>query len=172
MWQPWDYRLVAKQSRRQRFYQATLDCWQFCDSKQISCSSSVLLQETNLLPRFNGHSGDKYHGNPPNIMVIRRICWIFAKYSCKYLSLAIELIHCLHPGRLLFPVTTNKHKKPYRCQKGEASYTNKQKIWENTWTQVFQLKGVSPIHILLLIRHIRTLRVPVPWTGRENILDR
>ena len=49
--------------------------FQSCDSKQISCPGSVLLQETNLLPRFSGQAGDEYHGNQPNIMVIRRIFW-------------------------------------------------------------------------------------------------
>ena len=49
--------------------------FQSCDSKRISCPGSVLLQETNLLPRFSGQAEAEYHGNPPNIMVIRQISW-------------------------------------------------------------------------------------------------
>ena len=49
--------------------------FQSFDRKQISCPGSVLLQETNLLSRFSGQAGDKYHGIPPNIMVICQISW-------------------------------------------------------------------------------------------------
>ena len=79
---------MAKQSSRQRCYLATID-FQSCDSKPISWPGSVLLQETNLLPRFSGQARDKYHGNPPNFLVF---CWIFTKYSAEHSSPAIEFL--------------------------------------------------------------------------------
>ena len=59
----------------------------------------------NLLFWFSGQAGDKYHGNPPNIFVICRICQIFAEYFAKYSSPAFELLPCLLPSCLLLLVT-------------------------------------------------------------------
>ena len=54
--------------------------FQYCDRKQRYEKAKGELLCSNLLFRFSGLARDKYHCNPPNIMVIRQICWWSAKY--------------------------------------------------------------------------------------------
>ena len=49
--------------------------FQSCDRKQIYAKATDELLCSNLLSGFSGQATDKYHGNPPYIMVIRQISW-------------------------------------------------------------------------------------------------
>ena len=49
--------------------------FQSCDMKQRYDKATDELLCRNLLSWFSGQTKDKYHGNPPNSMVIRRISW-------------------------------------------------------------------------------------------------
>ena len=92
--------LESKRNSKSRCYQVVIN-FQSCDQKQRYDKATDELLCSNLLSWLSGQAREKYHGNPPNILVI---CKIFAEYFFEYLSPAIQLLLCLLPRCVLFPI--------------------------------------------------------------------